>query len=53
MQKRIYIKLKHWKRRGYSTAKDENGNSIYAARLIELIKQYNLQLIDSEIQSEV
>lgn len=38
---------------GYSTAKDENGNSIYAARLIELIQQYNLQLIDSEIQSEV
>ena len=38
---------------GYSTAKDENGNSIYAARLIELIQQYNLQLIDSEIQSEM
>ncbi|MDB0439630.1 glycoside hydrolase family 73 protein [Clostridioides difficile] len=38
---------------GYSTAKDESGNNIYAKRLIELIQQYNLQLIDSEIQSKL
>ena len=38
---------------GYSTAKDENGKSIYADRLIEIIQQYNLQLIDSEIQSNM
>lgn len=36
---------------GYSTVSNENGELIYADMLIELIKQYNLQLIDSEIQS--
>ena len=35
---------------GYSTAIDENGNKVYAERLINLIRQYNLQLIDSEAQ---
>lgn len=36
---------------GYSTAIDENGTKIYANKLINLIRQYNLQLIDSEVQS--
>lgn len=35
---------------GYSTASNENGELIYANMLIDLIKQYNLQLIDSEMQ---
>ncbi len=34
---------------GYSTAQDESGNKIYAKMLGELIRQYNLQLIDHEI----
>lgn len=34
---------------GYSTAEDENGNKIYANMLEELIRQYNLQLIDHEV----
>ncbi|RDY29352.1 glucosaminidase [Romboutsia weinsteinii] len=37
---------------GYSTAMDENGKKLYASRLIEIIRQYNLQIIDSEVQSE-
>lgn len=36
---------------GYSTAIDENGNKVYAERLINLIRQYDLQLIDSEAQN--
>ncbi len=36
---------------GYSTAEDESGKKRYASDLIEIIQQYNLQLIDSEIQS--
>ncbi|WP_315167202.1 glycoside hydrolase family 73 protein [Metaclostridioides mangenotii] len=36
---------------GYSTAVDENGKKVYAKRLIDLIRQYNLQLIDSEAQT--
>lgn len=36
---------------GYSTAMDENGKKLYASRLIEIIRQYNLQIIDSEVQS--
>jgi hypothetical protein len=35
---------------GYSTAVDEYGKKVYAKRLIDLIRQYNLQLIDSEAQ---
>ena len=31
---------------GYSTAMDDYGNLIYAQRLQELIRQYNLQLLD-------
>lgn len=34
---------------GYSTAEDEHGNKTYAKMLGELIRQYNLQLIDAEI----
>lgn len=37
---------------GYSTLTDENGEKIYAKQLIGLIKQYNLQVIDSEVQSK-
>lgn len=35
---------------GYSTAEDNSGQKRYAKDLIELIRQYNLQLIDSEIK---
>jgi flagellum-specific peptidoglycan hydrolase FlgJ len=35
---------------GYSTKLDKRGNPIYADLLIELIQQYNLQLLDSEVQ---
>jgi flagellum-specific peptidoglycan hydrolase FlgJ len=34
---------------GYSTAEDENGNKTYAFMLEQLIRQYNLQLIDWEV----
>jgi len=37
---------------GYSTAEDNNGQKRYAKNLIELIRQYNLQLIDSKVQSQ-
>lgn len=36
---------------GYSTVANEKGELTYADLLINLIKQYNLQLIDSEVQS--
>lgn len=36
---------------GYSTAVDDDGNLVYAQRLGELIRQYNLQLIDHEVTS--
>lgn len=35
---------------GYATKKNENGELIYADILIDLIKNYNLQLLDREIQ---
>lgn len=35
---------------GYATIQNENGEKVYADRLIEIIKQYNLQLIDNEVQ---
>lgn len=38
---------------GYSTKENENGERIYADLLIDLIRQYNLQLIDSEIQMNI
>lgn len=38
-------------RAGYSTKENENGEKIYAELLINLIRQYNLQLIDHEVQS--
>lgn len=34
---------------GYSTAEDEFGNKTYAKMLCELIRQYNLQIIDSKV----
>lgn len=34
---------------GYSTIEDSSGKQVYAQYLINLIKQYNLQLIDSEV----
>lgn len=36
---------------GYSTDTNEKGERVYSNRLIEIIKQYNLQLIDSKVQS--
>lgn len=35
---------------GYSTVSNDKGELIYADMLIDLIRQYNLQLIDSEVQ---
>lgn len=35
---------------GYSTKKNEKGESIYADMLISLIRNYNLQLTDSKVQ---
>lgn len=37
---------------GYSTHMDEKGEKIYAKQLTQIIKQYNLQIIDSEVQSK-
>lgn len=37
---------------GYSTKKDENGKKIYADMLINLIREYNLQLIDWSLQNK-
>lgn len=36
---------------GYSTVANKDGELAYADMLINLIRQYNLQLIDSEVQS--
>lgn len=38
---------------GYATKKNENGELIYADILIDLIKKYNLQLLDREIQTNI
>lgn len=37
---------------GYSTKQDKDGNHMYGNLLTEIIKEYNLQLIDNEVQSE-
>ncbi|MGL5330665.1 MAG: glucosaminidase domain-containing protein [Peptostreptococcaceae bacterium] len=37
---------------GYSTHMNDKGQKIYAKQLIEIIQQYNLQLIDSEAQTK-
>ncbi|WP_027623859.1 glycoside hydrolase family 73 protein [Clostridium lundense] len=37
---------------GYSTKQDETGKNMYADLLTEIIKEYNLQLIDSMIQED-
>ena len=35
---------------GYATKKNETGDLIYADMLIDLIRKYNLQLLDREVQ---
>ncbi|WP_042349399.1 glycoside hydrolase family 73 protein [Bacillus massiliigorillae] len=37
---------------GYSTAEDEQGNKMYSRLLIQLIQQYELQLIDSAVYQQ-
>ncbi|BDR63338.1 glycoside hydrolase family 73 protein [Clostridium tetani] len=37
---------------GYSTKKDKDGNHMYGNLLTEIIREYNLQLIDNEVQNE-
>lgn len=37
---------------GYSTAEDKKGNRIYAELLIEVIRSYNLQLIDNKVETK-
>lgn len=37
---------------GYSTKKDETGENMYADLLTQIIKEYNLQLIDCKFQQE-
>ncbi|SFD00159.1 glycoside hydrolase family 73 protein [Clostridium uliginosum] len=37
---------------GYSTKQDKNGNNTYADLLIDLIRENDLQLIDSKVQSQ-
>lgn len=37
---------------GYSTKQDKNGNKLYADLLIDVIKENDLQLIDSNVQSQ-
>lgn len=38
---------------GYSTHMDEKGKNIYANQLIQIIRQYNLQIIDSQVQYNI
>lgn len=47
--KTYHIQAKAIEAGGYSTAVDIAGNPEYAKRLCELIRQYNLQLIDHEV----
>ncbi|MGS6841102.1 glycoside hydrolase family 73 protein [Clostridioides difficile] len=37
---------------GYSTAEDKKGNRIYAELLIDVIRSYNLQLIDNKVETK-
>lgn len=37
---------------GYSTLTNEKGEKLYAKKLMELIQQYNLQIIDSEVNNK-
>lgn len=49
-KKKTYLEqAKALKEAGYSTATDEEGNLVYDDLLTSLIKQYNLQLIDSYV----
>ncbi|MGU9538660.1 glucosaminidase domain-containing protein [Clostridium tepidum] len=38
---------------GYSTKKDKDGNLLYSSLLGKIIREYNLQLIDSKIQEDI
>ncbi|KEI78644.1 mannosyl-glycoprotein endo-beta-N-acetylglucosamidase [Clostridium botulinum A2 117] len=38
---------------GYSTKKDKDGNLLYSSLLGKIIREYNLQLIDSKTQEEI
>ncbi|AJD28809.1 glucosaminidase domain-containing protein [Clostridium botulinum] len=38
---------------GYSTKKDRDGNLLYSSLLGKIIREYNLQLIDSKTQEEI
>lgn len=38
---------------GYSTAEDENGEKIYADKLIGVIKKYNLMIFDSKVKGGI
>lgn len=40
-------------RAGYSTKKDKDGNLLYSNLLGKIIREYNLQLIDSKTQEEI
>ncbi|GAA0076397.1 glucosaminidase domain-containing protein [Clostridium sp. CTA-5] len=40
------------KNAGYSTKQDKNGNNIYADLLTDIIRENDLQLIDSNVQSQ-
>lgn len=35
---------------GYSTVSDSEGNKVYAKRLISIVRQFNLQIIDNQVQ---
>lgn len=51
--KKTYIEqAKALEEAGYSTVSDENGNLTYKKLLMELIQQYNLQLLDSFVMQK-
>lgn len=57
MKKVVWFKATHYTTQaqaledaGYATKKNEDGELIYADILIDLIKKYNLQLLDREVQ---
>ena len=37
---------------GYSTKQDKAGENVYADLLIQIIQEYNLQLIDNQVQQD-
>jgi len=52
LSKNLYRTSNALQNSGYSTAEDDTGQKRYTRDLIELIRQYNLQLIDSQVQSD-